>query len=301
MQMHEANIEGLKNTEYYDEYYKNNPKAQDTLEKAETMRSNASAVFDSPSDLQRTGGGKISTQVVPGYNVNVKSEGRQVQMITPAGNIPPVSEPVPVSDDDIDAMLMGAVGGDATIKASQNSNYQGNYKTAVGQKEEQNFDISAQVASAAKKEEAAKKEYEQQQQRQANQNNNSSQGHSKQEPGFWGKLGAIALQGLANTAIEATNYKYGTNIERVGESSSSSSGGSGNSTCGDSKNQFHGATCDKCINNKPRNNSACAACCATFGKPLINNTYYPNGPSPKDGFNRPGCYCIFSNGSALVF
>ena len=76
---------------------------------------------------------------------------------------------------------------------------------------------------------------------------------------------------------------------------------SGNGTCGDSKHQFTEATCDKCVNNKPRTNAACAACCATLGKPLINNTYYPNGPRPQDGFNRPGCYCIFSDGSANIF
>lgn len=82
-----------------------------------------------------------------------------------------------------------------------------------------------------------------------------------------------------------------------GMSTTSSNG----ATCGDSKHQFQGATCDKCVNNKPRTNAACAACCATLGKPLINNTYYPNGPRPQDGFNRPGCYCIFSDGSANIF
>ena len=299
VQMHEANIEGLKNTEYYDEYYKNNPKAQDTLEKAETMRSNASAVFDSPSDLQRTGGGKISTQVVPGYNVNVKSEGRQVQMITPAGNIPPVSEPVSVSADDIDAMMMGAIGGEATIKASQNSNYQGSYETAVGQKEEQNFDISAQVASAAKKDEAAKKEYEQQQQRQAQQSSNSANRPAKQEPGFWGKLGAIALQGLANTAIEATNYKYGTNIETIGNNNNNSSGGNGNQTCTYDGQTFHGDACQYCILNKPRSSSACNKCCHSLGRSLMQAPiYYPNGPAP--GFP-PGCYCRFGPTSGIQF
>ena len=76
---------------------------------------------------------------------------------------------------------------------------------------------------------------------------------------------------------------------------------SGNGTCGDSKHQFTGATCDKCVNNKPRTNAACAACCATLGKPIADNRYWPNGRAPKDGFTRPGCYCVFTDGSANIF
>lgn len=82
-----------------------------------------------------------------------------------------------------------------------------------------------------------------------------------------------------------------------GMSTTSSNG----ATCGDSKHQFQGATCDKCVNNKPRTNAACAACCATLGKPIADNRYWPNGRAPKDGFTRPGCYCVFTDGSANIF
>ena len=117
-----------------------------------------------------------------------------------------------------------------------------------------------------------------------------------------GSAGDTFIKGLAEV-VEGLATKTG-NIPAASLAQALSTTGtttSGNGTCGDGKNTFNGATCDKCVNNKPRTNAACAACCATLGKPLINNTYYPNGPRPQDGFNRPGCYCIFSDGSANIF
>ncbi len=302
-QMHNTITQSLANTEYYDEAHKNVPNAHGVATKdnltgeAELLRQGIGAPF------VENKGGHYSKDANAGnvkvYVTHSTADPNNVVVLDSPVNIPPVSEPVSVSADDIDAMMMGAIGGEAAIKASQNSNYQGSYETAVGQKEEQNFDISAQVASAAKKEEASKKEYEQQQQRQSQQSSNSANRPAKQEPSFWGKLGAVALQGLANTAIEATNYKYGTNIETIGNNNNNSSGGNGNQTCTYDGQTFHGDACQYCILNKPRSSSACNKCCHSLGRSLMQAPiYYPNGPAP--GFP-PGCYCRFGPTSGIQF
>ena len=119
-------------------------------------------------------------------------------------------------------------------------------------------------------------------------------------------VGDIFVKGLAEVGVAIVPQligQYGgipaaTAAQAFSGMSTTSSNGA---TCGDGKHQFQGATCDKCVNNKPRSNTACAACCATLGKPIADNRYWPNGRAPKDGFTRPGCYCVFTDGSANIF
>ncbi|MBR3632726.1 MAG: ankyrin repeat domain-containing protein [Elusimicrobiaceae bacterium] len=127
---------------------------------------------------------------------------------------------------------------------------------------------------------------------------------------FWKDLGEVLqetfLDGIKQVGLGVAQYALtkdgsipATTMAQALNGISTTS--SGNGTCGDSKHQFTGATCDKCVNNKPRTNAACAACCATLGKPIADNRYWPNGRAPKDGFTRPGCYCVFTDGSANIF
>ena len=112
----------------------------------------------------------------------------------------------------------------------------------------------------------------------------------------------IFVKGVGDVAVgvatKVGDVPAATAAQALSGMSTTSSNGA---TCGDSKHQFQGATCDKCVNNKPRTNAACAACCATLGKPIADNRYWPNGRAPKDGFTRPGCYCVFTDGSANIF
>ena len=298
-QMHNAMTQSLANTEYYDEAHKNVPNAHGVATKenltgeAELLRQGIGAPFVNNK------GGTFSKGADPAkvktYITHSTADPNNIIVMDSPVKIPPVSEPVSVSDDDIDAMMMNALGGDSAIKASQNSDYQGDYETAVGQKEEHNFDISSQVAVAAQKQAAATKAYEQQQ-RQAQQNNNSKS--AKQEPGFWGKLGAIAVQGLANVAIETTNYKYGTNIETIGNKNNSSGASSGGSSCKYGGYTLPAKACDLCVRNTPRSSYACDQCCRAIGIPLMQApSYY----ATSQGGRPSGCLCRFGPTSGLRF
>lgn len=300
-QMHNAMTQSLANTEYYDEAHKNVPNAHGVATKenltgeAELLRQGIGAPFVNNK------GGNFSQGADPS---NVKTylthstadPSNTIAMDSPV-SIPPVSEPVSVSDDDIDAMMMNALGGEDAIKSSQDLGYQGNYETAVGQKEEQNFDMSAQIASASQKQAAATRAYEQQKQQAQQYNNSAGSKPAKSEPGFWGKLGAIALQGLTNTAIEATNYKYGTNIETIGNKNNSS-GSSGGSSCKYGGYTLPAKACDLCVRNTPRSSYACNQCCRAIGIPLVQNpSYYPTS----EGGRPSGCLCRFGPTSGLRF
>ena len=149
--------------------------------------------------------------------------------------------------------------------------------------------MSDKIAAATQKQAAADRQYAAQ-----NANNNSE----SEEPGFWGKLGKIALQGMVNVGIEATNYKYGTNIETIGNKNSSNSSGSANQSCTYEGQRFYGQTCQYCINNKPRSSSACRQCCNSLGRSIYRATY----PHRWSGDGRNYCFCMFnSSGKGYLF
>ena len=286
-QMHNAMTQSLANTEYYDEAHQNIPNAhgvatrENLTGEAELLRQGIGAPF-----VENKGGkyskGATPTQVRNYIAHPTANPNHEIVMRSPV-EIPPVSDPVSVSDDDdIDAMMLNALGGDKAIKDSRNSNYQGNYDVGVGQKEEQKFDMSDKIANATQKQAAADRQYAAQ-----NANNN----RESEEPGFWGKLGKIALQGMVNVGIEATNYKYGTNIETIGNKNSSNSSGSANQSCTYEGQRFYGQTCQSCINNKPRSSSACSQCCNSLGRSIYRAVY----PHRWSGDGRNYCFCMFNS------
>lgn len=292
-QMHNAMTQSLANTEYYDEAHKNMPNAhgvatrENLTGEAELLRQGIGAPF-----VENKGGtfssGSSSKQVKVYHAHSAADPNTTISMESPV-RIPPISDPVAVSTDDIDDMMLSALGGDEAIKASQNSNYQGNYETAVGQKQERNFDISAQIADATQKQAAATKAYQEQQAQQNARRNNSSD--DDEEPGFWGKIGKTLGQGLANATIETINHAYGTNIETIGNKGSASSSGTSNQSCTYEGQRFYGQTCQYCINNKPRSSSACSQCCNSLGRSIYRATY----PHRWGGDGRNYCFCMFNS------
>lgn len=286
-QMHNAMVQSLANTEYYDEAHQNVPNAhgvatrENLTGEAELLRQGIGAPF-----VENKGGkytkGATPTQVRNYITHSTADPNHTIVMPSPV-EIPPVSDPVSVSDDDdIDAMMLNALGGDEAIKASRNSDYQGNYDVAVGQKEEQKFDMSGKIAAATQKQAVADKQYAAQ-----NANNN----RESEEPGFWGNLGKTFMQGMVNVGIEATNYKYGTNIETIGNKNSSNSSGSANQSCTYEGQRFYGQTCQSCINNKPRSSSACSQCCNSLGRSIYRAVY----PHRWSGDGRNYCFCMFNS------
>ena len=293
-QMHNAMTQSLANTEYYDEAHKNMPNAHGVATKenltgeAELLRQGIGAPF------VENKGGKYSKVTKPGevkaYIAHSTADPNNTIVMESPVSIPPVSDPVSVSDDDIDNMMLSALGGDSAIKASQNSNYQGNYETAVGQKTEQNFDMSDKIAAATKKQAAADRQY-------AALNANNKAKSEDDEPGFWGQLGKTFMQGLANVAIETTNYKYGTNIETIGNTKKTS-GGNKNQTCSLEGVTFHGDTCTYCVYNRPRSSSDCSKCCYSFGRSLMQA---PSYSATSSGGRPAGCLCRFGPTSGYRF
>lgn len=291
-QMHNAMTQSLANTEYYDEAHKNVPNAhgvatrENLTGEAELLRQGIGAPF-----VENKGGkysqGASATNVRNYIAHSTADPNNEIIMVSPV-KVPPVSDPVVVSDDDdIDAMMLSALGGDSAIKASQNSNYQDNYEIAVGQKEEQNFDMSDKIAAATKKQAAADRQYAA-----LNANNKArTDDDDDDEPSFWGKIGKTFMQGLANVAIETTNYKYGTNIETIGNKNTSNSSGSSNQSCIYEGKRFYGQTCQYCINNKPRSSSACSQCCNSLGRSIYRATY----PHRWGGDGRNYCFCMFNS------
>ena len=290
-QMHNAMTQSLANTEYYDEAHKNMPNAhgvatrENLTGEAELLRQGIGGPF------VENKGGKYSKVLTPGtakvYIAHPTAAPNETIVMESPVSIPPVSDPVVVSDDDdIDAMMLSALGGESAIKASQNSNYQDNYEIAVGQKEEQNFDMSEKIAAATQKQAEADKKYAA-----LNAQNNTSKGSKGEPDTFWGKLGKTLGQGLANTAIEFSNYKYGTNIETIGNKNTSNSSGSSNQSCTYEGQRFYGQTCQYCINNKPRSSSACSQCCNSLGRSIYRATY----PHRWGGDGRNYCFCMFNS------
>ena len=294
-QMRNIEADNLANTEYYNQVY-DSQKSQDTSLKSKngafsTMRENAGAGFDttSPNKIKYDKG--VNSRNVNVY-VDVSEKGKEVMMKSSAVNVPPVSAPVLVGDDDADDMFLDALGG-----ASKANSYKGDYETAVGKQQERDFDMSEQLSQAAVKQNQAnakfandvaiaKQKRAEEAQRQAKQ-----QANQDEEPSFWGKLGKIALQGMVNVGIEATNYKYGTNIETIGNKNSSNSSGSANQSCTYEGQRFYGQTCQYCINNKPRSSSACSQCCNSLGRSIYRATY----PHRWSGDGRNYCFCMFNS------
>ena len=95
----------------------------------------------------------------------------------------------------VDDMFLMAIGGDEAVNASVNSNYQGDYKTAVGGRTEQegfDLELAKQIAKNANKQAAADEEYRRM--------NASNTGGSNGGGGFWATLGKNFMMGLANMA-----------------------------------------------------------------------------------------------------
>ena len=296
-QMRSMEADSLANTKYYNQVY-DSQKSQDTSMTSKhgtyaTMRENAGYGFDTASPYKVNYGNGVTNKNVKGY-ATTSETGKEVIMRNSV-NIPPVSAPVLVGDDDADDMFLEALGG-----ASSANSYKGNYETAVGKQQERNFDMSEQLSQAAIKQNQAnakfandvaiakQKRAEEEAQRQAQQ----QQGYQDdEEPSFWGKLGKIALQGAVNVGIEATNYKYGTNIETIGNKNSSKFSGSANQSCTYEEQRFYGQTCQYCINNKPRSSSACSQCCNSLGRSIYRAAY----PHRWSGDGRNYCFCMFNS------
>lgn len=298
-QMHNAMTQSLANTEYYDEAHRNVPNAhgvatRDNLTgEAELLRQGIGAPF------VENKGGKYSKGASPtkvkNYIAHSTADPNHEIVMPSTVEIPPVSAPVSISEDEADDMFLDALGG-----GSSAGSYHGNYETAVGKQREQNFDMSETLSDAAEKQNRANEQFANDvavaRQRQAaadkqyaaqNANNN----RESEEPGFWGKLGKIALQGMVNVGIEATNYKYGTNIETIGNKNSSNSSGSANQSCTYEGQRFYGQTCQSCINNKPRSSSSCSQCCNSLGRSIYRAVY----PHRWSGDGRNYCFCMFNS------
>ena len=188
-QMHEAMIHSLANTEYYDEYHKGDPNAHristtDNLAgEAEYMRDMAGHIFDkgsTPMHKENWKEGNPNWNPEYYYIVNPKT-GEKVIMKNPAYR--------PEAEQSMDDMFMDAIGGDAAVNASNNSNYQGDYQTEVGGRtEREGFDLelAKQAAKNANKQAAADQHYR-----------DIQEGNT-----FWQKVGRAAAQGMAQMAAD---------------------------------------------------------------------------------------------------
>ena len=299
-QMQSMTTENLANTKYYDEVH-NSAASQNTSLKSHhgkftTMRENAGYGFDTPADKKMTYYNGGSNRHVDAYATNTE-DGKTIFMKSPTANIPPVSKPVDVSETD--DMFLDMLGG----TASANS-YQGDYETAVGKKQEQDFDMSADLTQAAAKQNQAdakfandvaiakQKQAEEEARRAAQaaqqQNNNSKSGGS-----FWGNIGKSLAQG----AVNAYAIKNGLDpIDFSGNSNKNS--GNSNQTCSYGGQTFRGQTCNLCIYNKPRSSYACDQCCRSLGRPLMQA---PSYSAVSSGGRPAGCLCRFGPTSGYRF
>ena len=290
--------ENLANSTYYDQVH-NSANSQNTSLKSHqgkftTMRENAGYGFDTAADKKMSYHNGGSNRHVDGYVTNAE-DGSIVIMESPTKNIPPVSKPVSVSAAETDDMFLDMLG------ESSADSYKGNYETAVGKKQEHDFDMSADLNAAVAKQNMANEQFANDvaaaKQRQAQQAAQQANNTAQKEPGFWSKIGKIALQGAVNVGIEATNYKYGTNIETIGNKQQSS-GGNKNQTCSLEGVTFHGDTCTYCVYNKPRSSSDCNKCCYSFGRSLMQPPSYSAFSS---GGRPSGCLCRFGPTSGYRF
>lgn len=297
--------ENLANSTYYDQVH-NSANSQDTSLKNKhgkftTMRENAGYGFDTPADKKLTYHNGGSNRHVDAYATNTE-DGKTVFMKSPTANIPPVSAPVDVSETD--DMFLNMLG-----DTSNENSYQGDYETAVGKKQEQNFDMTENLNQAAAKQNQAdaqfandvavarQKQAEQaalqalQAQKQQNLNNNNRGGNSGGS--FWGNIGKALAQG----AVNAYAIKNGLDpIDFNGNSNKNS--GNSNQTCSYGGQTFKGKACDLCIYNKPRSSYACDQCCRSLGRPLMQA---PSYSAVSSGGRPAGCLCRFGPTSGYRF
>lgn len=302
-QMHNAMTQSLANTEYYDEAHRNVPNAhgvatRDNLTgEAELLRQGIGAPF------VENKGGKYSKGASPTkvkvYMTHSTADPNHEIVMPSTVEIPPASAPVSISEDEADDMFLNALGG-----ASSANSYKGNYETAVGKKQEQNFDMSEQLSQAAEKQNRANAQFANDvavaKQKQAEENARraaqAQQQEEEKETSFWGNLGKTFMQGMVNVGIEAVNYKHGTNIETIGPKQKSS--GSGGGSCTYYGKTFGATVCDNCIRHKPRSSYDCDKCCRSFGRSLMQA---PSYSATSSGGRPAGCLCRFGPTSGIAF
>ena len=300
-QMHNAMTQSLANTEYYDEAHRNIPNAhgvatRDNLTgEAELLRQGIGAPF------VENKGGKYSKGASPTkvkvYMTHSTADPNHEIVMPSTVEIPPVSAPVSVSEDEADDMFLNALGETSTANS-----YKGNYETKVGKQREQNFDMSEKLSQAAEKQNRADAQFandvaiaKQKRAEEEARRSAQAQQDDDDEGSFWGNLGKTFMQGMVNVGIEATNYKYGTNIETIGpKKKSSGSGGS----CTYYGKTFGATVCDNCIRNKPRSSYDCDKCCRSFGRSLMQP---PSYSATSSGGRPAGCLCRFGPTSGIAF
>lgn len=304
-QMQSMTMENLANTTYYDEVH-NSSASQNTSLKSQqnkftTMRENAGYGFDTPADKKMTYHNGGSNKHVDGYVTN-SEDGRTIIMESPTKNIPPVSKPVSISAEETDDMFLDMLGG----TASANS-YKGDYETAVGKKQEQNFDMSADLTQAAAKQNQADAQFAndvalaKQRQAQEEARRAAQAAQAAQQQNNSGKSGGSFLgnigKALAQGAVNAYAIKNGLDpIDFSGNSNKNS--GNSNQTCSYGGQTFRGKACDLCIYNKPRSSYACDQCCRSLGRPLMQA---PSYSAVSSGGRPAGCLCRFGPTSGYRF
>ena len=206
-QLHDIYAMSLANTYYFDEYYQ--------------MISNRHGLSDfdklvGEAELLRWGASTFDIGTMPGWHFFNVDEGDPLNVgiykVHPVNSKdyihmvnPHAHKPLPKLENDpnyvdtdgmsVDDMFLQALGGEEAVKASVNSNYQGNYKTDVGGRtEQQGFDLelAKQIAKNANKQAAADEEY-----RRLNSNN---AGGNAGGGGFWANIGKAFMQGMADMA-----------------------------------------------------------------------------------------------------
>lgn len=299
-QMQSMTTENLANTKYYDQVHDSAASQNTSLKskngKFATMRENAGYGFDTPATKKMTYHNGGSNRHVDGYVTNSEG-GRIVIMESPTKNIPPVSKPVSISTEETDDMFLDMLGGETSANS-----YKGNYETAVGTQQTKKFDMSADLNAAAAKQNMANEQFANDvaaaKARQAQQAAQQANYDTDNEPSFWNKIGKIAFQGAVNVGIEATNHKYGTSIDTIGNKPKSSGSSNKNQTCRLEGVTFHGDTCTYCVYNKPRSSSDCNKCCYSFGRSLMQP---PSYSAYSSGGRPAGCLCRFGPTSGYRF
>ena len=298
--------ENLANTKYYDQVH-NSAASQNTSLKSQhgkftTMRENAGYGFDTPANNKMTYYNGGSNKHVDGYVTN-SEDGRIVIMESPTKNIPPVSKPVSVSAEETDDMFLDMLG-----EESSADSYKGNYETAVGTQQEQNFDMSNQLTEAAEKQNRANAQFandvaiaKQRQAEQAaaqalaakqQQNLNNNNGRNSGGGSVWGNIGKALAQG----AVNAFAQKHG--LDPIDFNNNSKGNNKGNATCKYGGYTLPGEACNLCVYNKPRSSYACNKCCYSLGRSLMQA---PSYSATSSGGRPSGCLCRFGPTSGLRF
>ena len=207
-QVHDVYAEMLANSLYFDEYFHKfeNRHGLSDFDKlwgeAELLRWSAGAPFvqnmsgvwqftnmdDNPLNVEYYHKYPVSD---PSYRmIMTNPHGKKMQDLEYDPNY------VDTEGMSVDDMFLMAIGGDEAVKASANSNYQGNYQTGVGGRTEQegfDLELAKQIAKNANRQAAADEKYRQM-------NSGGSHGGGGESGGFWATLGKNFMMGLANMA-----------------------------------------------------------------------------------------------------